>query len=113
MLVFQRITTNAQFTLLCPCVNKAVNAAMSYANASPGGPGGPGKPGVPGVPSEPRSPVNPEIVIIYYNNVFKKYKTQTIYQPLGPGEPIVPGSPGFPSCPWVPVNNSKLFLTKI
>lgn len=46
-------------TLLCPCVNKAVNAAMSYANASPGGPGRPGKPGAPGVPSVPRSPVSP------------------------------------------------------
>lgn len=46
-------------TLLCPCVNKAVNAAISYANASPGGPGGPGKPGAPRVPSAPRSPVRP------------------------------------------------------
>jgi len=50
---------NLNLTLLCPCVNKAVSAAMSYANASPGGPGGPGKPGAPGVPSGPRSPVNP------------------------------------------------------
>jgi len=50
---------NLDFTLLCPCVNKAVSAAMSYANASPGGPGGPGKPDAPGVPSAPRSPVSP------------------------------------------------------
>lgn len=46
-------------TLLCPCVNRAVNAAISYANASPGGPGGPGKPGSPGGPSDPRSPIDP------------------------------------------------------
>lgn len=50
---------NINFTLLCPCVNKAVNAAISYANASPGGPGGPGKPGAPDIPSTPRSPVRP------------------------------------------------------
>lgn len=55
---------NVNFTLLCPCVNKAVNAAMSYANASPGGPGGPGKPGNPDVPSAPRSPVRPWIFIV-------------------------------------------------
>lgn len=58
MLIYLKII-NFNLTLLCPCVNKAVSAVMSYANASPGGPGGPGKPDAPGAPSGPRSPVNP------------------------------------------------------